>query len=593
MKKIFLILIALGLFSCESVLDKGTLQKIDSDKVWNSAALSNLYLNELYESCLPGFAGNSNTDISDESNGSGADDMMYGGLSTSSAYGNFSAAYYNVIRKINILIENIDEGSLADDEKNPIKAQALFLRAWRYWNLVIYYGGVPYITEVQDLMGGDELYVERDPASVCVNGIVQDLDQAMLYLPTTVDDSERGRIVRAAAAALKGRVLLFYASPQFNPDNLQERWQTAYDANVEAKNECDEAGFSLYRNYEDIFLAEDNANEAIFMTIYDGVIKTHGYENSVRPASEKNENSSSGCPTWQLVSAYPMADGFAPGQSPNYTYDENYFWQNRDPRFYATIAYNGCEWPLSGQNGRKQWNYIGSVSEERAATETGFYCRRNIDDAVISTETPRSGTDWIEIRYAEVLLNLAECAAELDLLSEAEAELMAIRERAGVENTNGKYGITASTSDEMVEAVMLERQIEFAYENKRHWDLRRRNLYAEKINGTRRTGIITTVVFPDSIYKIVPPADTINYGQCENDYLIHFYNSVVDTIDIESDYYTYFNTGFDWELDGADINFEQPKYNFYFIPQSALDKNPNLQQTINWGIADPFDPLTN
>jgi len=493
---------------------------------------------------------------------------------------------------LNVFLEEIDKGTLTEEEKAPLKGQAFFLRAWLYWELLKYYGGIPLVLEYQDPFKYEEMLVERNSARECIEQIVADLEAAEINLPPDWPSSERGRIPRAAAAALKGRVLLFYASPQFNPDNLQDRWQWAYDANLAAKNLCLEDGFSLHENYTSIFLDEEKSTEALFITVYDGINKSHGYENSVRPRSECNDGGNKNNPTWEFVKDYPMKDGKPIDGHPDY--EEQTYWKNRDPRFYATIAYNGCTWELGGQAGRRQWTYINNDQEPNSpaegASNTGFYCRKNVNEAITKTETDRTPTDWIEIRMTEVLLNLAECAAELGKLEEARNELIAVRKRAGIEaGSDGLYGIVANDITSMVEAVMLERQIELAFENKRHWDLRRRNLFAEdygnisKYNGTRRHGI-QTLLNTNYIMMLDP-------GVSGDSVYNHFNAIMRDTIDLVNHYSDYFITETDWIRENRDINFLQPKYNFYFIPQSDLDKNEKLQQTILWGEVNPFDPL--
>ena len=87
-------------------------------------------------------------------------------------------------------------------------------------------------------------------------------------------------------------------------------------------------------------------------------------------------------------------------------------------------------------------------------------------------------------------MNYAECAAELDKLDEAYAILKQIRERAGIiPGENSMYGLKQNMSKkDMLAAIMLERKIEFAFEGKRYWDLRRRRLFASELNGTKRHG---------------------------------------------------------------------------------------------------------
>jgi hypothetical protein len=283
-----------------------------------------------------------------------------------------------------------------------------------------------------------------------------------------------------------------------------------------------------------------------------------------------------------------------PITDPTSGYDSIFFWKNRDPRFAATIAYNSCIWAFTGESvTRKQWTYLNNgvepLSTGAGASNTGFYCRKNVNTTIAKNSTSQVGTDWIEIRLAEVLLNLAECAAELGKIDEAKAELISIRTRAGITAGDGSYGITAATDTAMVEAVMRERQIELAFENKRHWDLRRRNLFIndlgniKKLDGTRRHGIqvLLDTTYIRTFYPAIKKDSLYTY----------FARYMRDTISWDKFYNKYFITQYGWERDGIDINYLQPKYNFFYISQDDLNKNVNLQQTINWADADYFDPL--
>lgn len=592
MKKFIIYSLLLILFTgCEKVLDKRELNHIDGQDVWNDITLANLFLNKTYASALPTFKGNSNTNISDESVGSGDGSMMYGLLTKDEAYGNFNSDKWYILRQLNLAFEGIPEGSMDEENKNLLLGQAYFLRGWTNWELVKYYGGIPLIMKVLDPTEREEYLVPRTSAHGCIAQIVEDLDQAMQLLPADWPN-ERGRATRSAAAALKGRVLLFYASPQFNPDNLQERWQVAYDANLEALDICEADGHALYDDYANIFLDEEGTNEAIFLAVYDDVSKYHSYEDKVRPRSVCNASDNVGSPpNWEFVKSYPMYDGLLAEGHPEY--DSVFFWQKRDPRFYATIAYNGMTWDFEGTNNRIQWTYLGNTVEpttvSKGATPTGFYLKKNINTSIPNTLTPYTSTDWIEIRLAEVYLNLAECAAELNNLDEARDILAIIRQRAGIEAGDGSYGIRASTKDAMVEAVMLERKIELAFENKRHWDLRRRNLFINnlnntpKLNGSKRHGLMIEL---DTAY-----IRSLDPGVTADSVFKHFENVMMDTLDLDTYYDSFFNTTYNIEMDGMEIGFRQPEYNFYYIPPDQLIKNPNLQQTIYWTDVNPFDPL--
>jgi hypothetical protein len=279
-----------------------------------------------------------------------------------------------------------------------------------------------------------------------------------------------------------------------------------------------------------------------------------------------------------MVEAFPMKNGVSITEAGS-GYDPVYFWKNRDPRFYATIVYNGAvyDFPDQAPAGRRQWQYyykdgssLKSV-ETSNPTKTGFYTRKAINKNILKANVKLTDTDWIEIRYAEVLLNLAECANETDRISEAYDELIAIRARAGISaNTNGKYGLKESmTKEAMRDAVMLERQIEFAFENKRYWDLRRRNLFASKLNGMRRYGIRAT------LKSTIKHSDFLNMR---------------DTIKLDTRYHVYFDTELWLKDDKEPINYPQPAYNFFGIPQNMLDRSPAVIQTLLWENG-TFDPL--
>src|SRR5205814_1532431 len=120
-----------------------------------------------------------------------------------------------------------------------------------------------------------------------------------------------------------------------------------------------------------------------------------------------------------------------------------------------------------------------------------------------------SQTSWIEMRYAEVLLNLAEAANAAGKTQEAYDQLVALRKRAGIDAGSGLYGLQAGMSGAaMQDAIMFERRIQLAYENKRYWDLRRNMLFEKQLNGTRRTGLKITLNIPTTQWLAI--RDTVN-----------------------------------------------------------------------------------
>lgn len=541
--------------SCLSSLDKKDLSAVTENNVWNDPQYANAYLNKLYNDNLPGWnsaiAGNSDEAF-------GGENLMYGQLTSTS----IDTWNYSQIRNINLLIENIDDGLIEKATQDQLKSQALVLRAWKYFEMVRLYGGIPMIMSPQTL--DEELYVKRNKTSESIALIIKDLDEAIISLPWNWTGNDLGRFTKATALALKGRILLYYASPQFNPSNEQQRWEIAYEVNKKAVEDLLENGYTLHPSYENIWFDEMN-KEVLMAKRYQEPFVTHSWDAATRPLSEAQNFSGANQPTLEMVNSYPMMDGSDISESS--FYDPVYYWKNRDPRFSKTIAHNGVLWELSGKAGRKQWTYVGHSTMN--PTTSGFYCRKAINLTYSPFFTERSSTDWIEIRFAEVLLNFAETAAETGNIEEAYNILEQIRHRAGISpGTNGMYGLKANMSkNKLIDAIMLERKIEFAFEGKRYWDLRRRKLFASQLNGKKRHGLL--------------PELTISVSEFEK---------IKNSIDIDKDYSKYFKDKIVILDQKFDINFKD-NYYFFAIPNRHIESNSNLEQTQGWdnGTFNPFD----
>lgn len=176
---------------------------------------------------------------------------------------------YSGIYTLNELLDNINTGSLSESDKAVIEAQALFLRSYRYFELVKRYGGVPLILSVQNRQ---ESEVPRAKTSECIKQIIDDLSKASKSLPDKWSGNDAGRITRGAALAMIGRVQMFYASPQFNRNNDKNRWETAYTANKEAIEQLDKDGYGLNANYDGTWASNTDecelSKEVIFASRY-------------------------------------------------------------------------------------------------------------------------------------------------------------------------------------------------------------------------------------------------------------------------------------------------------------------------------------
>ena len=563
----------------KNVLDVENLSAIEPSLTWNDPQLANAYLANLYNRVMP--------------NGwpakSGA---LYGGLAVDDTRGNINETTiqiaghpwsglfedsYTDIRQINILLKEIATGSIDADTKNNIVAQALFLRAYSYFLLVRVYGGVPVILEPQNI--NDDLKVSRATTLATFNAINADLDKAIgLLQGKTFVDNDKGRIGLASALALKGRVMLYKASPLFNPTQPYDNtyWQEAYTTNLDAKIKIDAMGFGLNADYANIWSVNNEGNKEAILTVkFTAPTKVDGRrEQGARPGSQTANDSGADNPVWSLLQAYPMKDGYAAGSSPTYSYNEQTFWQNRDPRFDASIVYNGSKYETGGITGRRQYtdnilatNDDAYTTDPQSRSITGLYTRKGLQPELKRAEVGQNSVDWIEIRYAEVLLNLAEAANETGHTTDAINLIIQIRQRAGILSGTGNYGVVATSKDDLRKLIYNERFVEFAFEGQRFWDLKRGRLLTG-LNGQVQQGVASTLK-PQNL-----PVD-----QAKKDafgYLSEDFNYTIAPI---------------LKAAASSVTFSiADKYYFAPIPLTQLQKNPNLKQTNGWD-GGTFNPL--
>ncbi|MEO8237338.1 MAG: RagB/SusD family nutrient uptake outer membrane protein [Flavobacterium sp.] len=549
------------------------------------------------------------------------------------------------LRQINIFLDQIDKNGMADADKNPLKGQMYFWRAYQYYEMVKLYGGVPIVLTAQNPIideGSTEAEIPRSSTSECIEQIISDLDKAQdLLKDVTWSSANWGRITSGGVAAFKGRVLLTWASPIFNPTDDAQRWKRAYDANLAAKTLLESQGKGLFVSggtangvaWGNMWFTEVNNPEAVIVYGFNNsatanLQKNNGWERAVRSKASGGNGAVS--PTKQMVDAFPMADGKS--IQGNAAYNPVLFYKNRDPRFYKTFAYNGSTWKFTENTAFKQWTYTwyskaptvtapnpDKTTESLGANSSGIYLRKATNEgASNATGYLNSGTDYMEMRFAEVVLNLAECAIGINNLAEGKTLIESVRIRAGITNGDGHYGLADVTSrDQHFAAVLNERKIEFAYENKRFYDLRRWKLFEDgptttrlgiaSLNGTRRTGYfivakktdgtkyiaatdpflantagVAPIVNRDPTFPYTIPATGKNPGTviANNDaYIDYLYTNYFDIVEKDNLDPTTNNWKFTW----------YKEYYYFGFYQSLLDSSPYLEQTQGWGGS--FDPL--
>lgn len=510
MKKILFLLLPLFLYSCEDVLDKKNLSAIDESYVWDDPNMMELNVNSFYSNWMPKGLFGSLYDlgiISDEAR-SGYDGRAVKWINGARFTADGTDVpcqvwYYGGIRKANEFLQGIEEKYILPsnasqakiDERNRFIGEVKFFRAHLYWEMVKVYGGVPVITKVIDKDEKDPsiLYPKRESTDSCFNFIIRELKEAADMLPKTYSGEDWGRITKGAALAYCARIQLFRASPLFNTSNEEKYWQEAYNT---YKDVIGLGVYDLHPVFSEIWKekGENNKEIILFRDYMKGKI-THGWDSANMMRSQAVGDATACCPVQELVDAFPMIDG-TPYIKANPEIDP---YSNRDPRLRETVVWNGDTY---GPRKEKVYTYVSEsndpaspmynfdgIDSHQSATSTGYYMRKMKDESLDGTKGDYgygfgSYTQWVEIRYAEVLLGLAEAANEIGLTEEGVEQIKLLRKRAGIlPGSDNRYGIPANISyDAFKELVQNERYIELAFENKRYWDLRKWKLAHIKLN---------------------------------------------------------------------------------------------------------------
>jgi hypothetical protein len=432
--------------------------------------------------------------------------------------------YYAGIRKANILIKNIDVVPFKTTFVNfkgevkplnyTIKAEARFLRAYFYFELVKRYGGVPILGDSVYRLG-DNMELPRNTFAECVDYMVNELD-TIKYDLRSVSMPDPTVYAHAAtieaAMALKSRILLYAASPLFNERPITtdkdsqkplvgyesydiERWKRAADA---AKYFIDTFGPSgkktidLAKNQMGVFLSyyDPTVNPEIIFFRQGGNDKTVETNNGPLGFSGSSLGYGRTNPTQNLVDAFLMKDGKQRGESTLYPYNPQNPYANRDPRLALTILYNGSNWL-----GKVLQTYVGGANNPTSSAEytrTSYYMRKFMGNFSGASEYSNNYHLWVIFRYAEILLNYAEALNEYlpSPSSDVYNSIILLRKRVGIPAGSDKlYGLNANmTKDEMRSVIQNERRIEMAFEEQRYWDIRRWRI-AEDIFKTPLRGV--------------------------------------------------------------------------------------------------------
>jgi len=527
----------------KDTLDRKPLNIISDSDVWESEQLIDINLAALYNAIPMGFAGNPHlANLTDESSYHEEDAV---GVSN---YGNhfyaLNPGMYSWIRKANYFIQRIKTATIPEARIKEYSAESRFIRAYYYFDLVKKYGGMPIIEEVQTFDNNLEaLQVPRNKEDDVYGFILKELDAAITDLPDSRNANNANRATKMVAQALKSRTMLFAGSiakygtvqldglagiPASKANSYFTESMKASKAVMESNifglydklyNPASKAGDPV-KNYQDIFLDKGN-KEIIFQKAYSFPDKTHSWDNLNIPEGFTTNQGSSITPLLELVESYEYIDG-TPGtlnveglefDSPDDLY------KNKDPRFTASVFRSGT--PYIGravQIYRGIYDTDGKLYDSESVpfpkdpsvmqvgidgpfptgnyTKTGFYIRKITNNTKAIVEPKFSDQNYIEIRYAEILLNYTEAALELRTnLPEALAAINLIRNRAGIK--------LLVASELTMDRLRNERKVELAFEDKRFWDIRRWRIGTNLFKNTYMRGLYPYLKYTGSGYKYI------------------------------------------------------------------------------------------
>jgi hypothetical protein len=536
--------------ACDDYLDKQPDDMLTFDDIFTSRTRSQSYLSSVY-SFIPDEVEMQNNynmlGICDEGDfiwvASWARQINVGNWDPTSGYYDKWEKFYQGIRSATTFICNIDKNddpTLSQEVRASWKQEAKALRAVYYFYLLRQYGPFVIMPEepIDINVSTEELFLKRSPFEACVDYLLGEFNAVINNpdLPVVFEnDQDKGRIDRRTVMAFKSRLLLLAASPFWNGNtdhrNFRNtdgtpmvsssvadvsKWQEAASAskalidNVLRGGNIDDG---LYRNtgtfdpllsYRDIFLERWNREVIYARPQMASSNANNGWERHCAPRVVNGWNGVG--ISQQMIDAYFMANGekynpatedltrFSSAADQYTKTGTNMMYVGREPRFYASIIYNGADW-IYRENGKpiitvelfNTGNCGKAGSHDYSAT--GYLCCKNISPNSDLANWTGALRSLVMIRMAEIYLNYAEALNEAQdsqtARDEAALYINAIRRRAGIPELTADRTASQAT---LQQAIRDERRVELAFENFRAWDTRRWKI-AEETDGAPLMGM--------------------------------------------------------------------------------------------------------
>lgn len=440
MKKIFvfatsgwlLLSVCLFLSGCSKTLDQQPLSQISPNNGFNSESELQLYVRSFYDKMVPD-AGDENVEFT-SLYAETANNIVLTGLSPQQT-GNRPIPVsgggwdWTNLRNVNYFIQNYNRGGLDTSITYKYLAVAKFFRAWFYSTMVGHFGDVPWYSTALDVNDTAELYKARDPRTLVMDSVVNDIDFAIAHLGTGKNVAE---VTKWTALALKSRLCLFEGSFRKYHTELGLPDATRFlQLSADAASALISAGvYTTYKSSPDIAYRDLFASLA---PIPDEVILSR--QSSAALQIFQNVNYYTTAPSFgkpglekSLVNSYLMKDGSRFTDIPGYAtmpfYPET---QNRDPRLSQTIRTAGY----------KRLDGSVTLAPSYSGTVTGYQLIKFVTGAA-NDALGKSPNSLPVFRYAEVLLNYAEAKAELGTLTQADLDqsVKLLRDRVGMPAMN-------------------------------------------------------------------------------------------------------------------------------------------------------------
>ncbi|MDR3269692.1 MAG: RagB/SusD family nutrient uptake outer membrane protein [Tannerella sp.] len=381
---------------------------------------------------------------------------------------------YQGIGRCNTMLEVIDEKAslLTDDQIRQYRGEALFLRAYYYARLALYFGDAPLVTEPVTSIS-DAMNITRTPKDRVIEQVMADYTEAAGLLPTQYTAAaDIGRATKGTANAYKARSALYFG-----------QWKVAADA---ARAVMESGAYQLYPKYGELFLPaglwDGNNKEIILKQEFGGSINSY----HALPQYLLSRNVVGwAClvPSQSMLDSYLCTDGKNIAESP--LFSKNAPYENRDPRLKLSFVTPGDRFGDfrfdSHVDSTTCYNYVTETyvtnndcyTVNQYTAYTGYYPRKY---APMEYKSRLGQGDYpiILCRYGEVLLIYAEAKIELNEIDQSVADALN-QLRTGREDVKMPAFTLSELSDQNQARLKVrhERKIELAFEGFRYTDVRR------------------------------------------------------------------------------------------------------------------------